>query len=881
MSNKALKVFAILFALSFLPGFVYAQREKYTINDSWLFAKSATESEIAPNKGWEKVNVPHSFNTDAYVTANYFKGYGWYKRTVIVPTAWQGKQITLRVDGASKYSVVYVNGKEVGSHAGAYTAASYDVTPFLKEGENELLIRVDNAKNYVIPNEGDFTFFGGLYRDVWLIVTESQHFATTDKAADGVYVSIPTVNAQSATVNVRSILVNNASERAGLVLEQVIKDPTGATVQTLKQNITLKAGETQTFNQLSKPIANPQLWTPETPNLYQVISVIKEKKTGKVIDQQKHVTAFRWYRFDGREGFFLNDKPYKLHGVCRHQDQKPIGPALTDDMHRRDFHLMKEMGVNFIRISHYPQDDALLEMCDREGMLVWEEIPIINIVRDIDKFNDICEENLREMIRQHYNHPSVIVWGFMNEIFLSTYRLIKDKTEFAATVKRTEDLARRLVNVIHEEDPLRKTCIAYHGSHDYNTTELNGMFDVYGWNLYQGWYGGNVKGFDKYIQQEFEKYPDQPRIISEYGAGSDVRIHSLKPKPFDFSSEYQQIYLEHYIPTIEKTPYLCGGTAWNFIDFGSAVRNESMPRINNKGLVRYDRTPKDVYYYYKACWRKDRNIVYIGSRDWSSRTGVQKGDQPVIMPVKVFSNMDEVELFMDGKSLGIKKVDNYVACFDVPFKNTEAMGVAQSHNFRAVAKRQAQVAEDVMAINYTAIPSELTAKNMEHLELGVNVGSDCTFSGDISRFTWVPDQPYTPGSWGYVEGKTKETRTQINATDDGPLYQVLLTNLKSYRFDAPAGDYEVELHFADTDAYVADILYNFGSGPKEQKPQNIFSITINGKVVEASFSPAKEVGGYQAVTRRYQVTNSEGNITVDFAALQGKTFLNAIRIRKL
>ena len=337
------------------------------------------------------------------------------------------------------------------------------------------------------------------------------------------------------------------------------------------------------------------------------------------------------------------------------------------------------MGANFIRISHYPQDDALLEMCDKLGMLAWEEIPIIDIVPDTPGYGDNCERNLREMIRQHYNHPSIITWGYMNEILLVTQRKYKTEAELKPVLERTLALANRLERVLKEEDSTRISTMAFHGSNSYNETGLSKITDIVGWNLYQGWYGGDLTGFEKFLAQQHQNHPTHPMIVSEYGAGSDKRLHSLHPRAFDFSIEYQQKYLEHYLPVLEDTPYICGGTHWNFIDFSSALRDESMPRINNKGLVYADRTPKDVYHYYQAAWRKDIPVLHIASRDWTDRAGVQQGNAPVYLPVKIYTNLSEVELFIDGISLGKQKTENYTGTFEVPFSNRNPFLFAQGN----------------------------------------------------------------------------------------------------------------------------------------------------------------------------------------------------------
>lgn len=569
---------------------------------------------------------------------------------------------------------------------------------------------MDNARQDIAPISGDFTFFGGIYRDVWLTAVPNQHFNLTNHSSDGLFISTPQVSEERGIISIRGEVKNDAKEKATLELTHTIYRPDGTLLQTLKKNIQLKAGETYAFSNEATPVLKPELWTPETPRLYRVETTLRNRKTKTLLDQSNHYTAFRWFRFDGDEGFFLNGKPYKLRGICRHQDQKPIGPALTDEMHRRDFLLMKEMGANFIRISHYPQDDALLEMCDKLGMLAWEEIPIIDIVPNTPGYGDNCERNLREMIRQHYNHPSIITWGYMNEILLVTQRKYKTEAELKPVLERTLALTNRLERVLKEEDSTRISTMAFHGSNSYNETGLSKITDIVGWNLYQGWYGGDLTGFEKFLAQQHQNHPTHPMIVSEYGAGSDKRLHSLHPRAFDFSIEYQQKYLEHYLPVLEDTPYICGGTHWNFIDFSSALRDESMPRINNKGLVYADRTPKDVYHYYQAAWRKDIPVLHIASRDWTDRAGVQQGNAPVYLPVKIYTNLSEVELFIDGISLGKQKTENYTTTFEVPFSNRNPFLFAQGNY-------QGKTVQDGLRINFTPIPACLDANNLKGLNL--------------------------------------------------------------------------------------------------------------------------------------------------------------------
>lgn len=876
-SRAALWVMATAFFL-FPTSSILAQRESKTINDGWKFLKGecATAAERTFNDStWTSVHLPHTWNTDAYTKKNYYQGISWYRRKISLPQAWEGKQIYLKLDAANKAATVYLNGKNIGEHAGGYTACTFDITPFLATNtDNVLAIRVDNARQDIAPISADFTFFGGIYRDVWLIAVPKQHFNLTNHGSDGIFLSTPQVSEEKATIQIRGEITNDSNEKATLELINNIYHPDGSLVQTQKQSIILKGKEVLAFKQETSPILRPRLWTPETPALYRIESVLRDRKTHVVLDRSDHYTGFRWFHFNGNEGFFLNGKPYKLRGICRHQDQKPIGVALTDEMHRRDFRLMKEMGANFIRISHYPQDDALLELCDKLGMLAWEEIPVIDIVPDTPGYAENCERNLREMIRQHYNHPSIITWGYMNEILLVTQRKYKTPETFDPVLKRTLELANRLEKALKEEDITRVSTMAFHGSNAYNTTGISNITDIVGWNLYQGWYGSNLNDFNAFLAEQHRNYPTHPMIVSEYGAGSDQRLHSLHPHAFDFSIEYQQTYLEHYLPVLENTPYVCGGTHWNFIDFASALRDESMPRINNKGLVYTDRTPKDVYYYYQATWRQDIPVLHIASRDWMYRAGVQQGDAPVTLPVKVYTNLPEVELFIDGKSAGTRKAENHTVIFQVPFSSSRPFLLAQGYY-------KGEKIQDGLNIHFTPTPANLNAANLHGLELAVNVGSNCFFTSNESRLTWLPDQPYTAGSWGYIGGKEKGTQTEITNTTDGPLFQTLRNDIEGYRFDVPEGVYEVEFIFTDIFRENAGIAYQLGNKGEQENRENAFSIYVNGKLLEEDISPCRTSGYFHALRKRYNITNDRDNIDIRFRSTSGKSFLNGIKLRKI
>ena len=833
-----------------------AQREMKTINDSWEFRMPDAEQ-------WERVNLPHTYNLDAYDGPRYYQGKALYRRTLALPEVEPGRRYYLKIDAASKAADVSLNGEPVGSHAGGYSAFTIDVTDRIRT-ENLIEITVDNGRKDITPISADFTFWGGIYRDVWLISLPEQHFNMANMGSSGVFVSTPEVSAEQAVVRVRCEVTNDADQDSKLDLVNHVYSPEGDLLQVFRrQNIRLKAGETRMVQCTSEDIRPPELWTPESPALYVVKTALVEPKTGKVLDEQTNKVGFRWFSFDGNKGFFLNGKPYKLRGVNRHQDQAPVGVALDDEAHRRDVRLMKDIGCNFIRISHYPQDDAILEACDELGLLAWEEIPIVNIVEDTPGYADNCERNLREMIRQHYNHPSVILWGYMNEILLVTPG--PGNSRWPAYKERTVALAQRLEKVLKEEDPARASVMAYNMTNLYHEIGLD-LTDVGGWNLYQGWYVDKLEDFNAWCEYQHEHYPQLPVIISEWGAGSDRRLHTTEGRAFDFSIEYHQTYVEHYLPYIEEKEWISGCAYWNFVDFNVAGRQESMPRVNNKGLFYNDRTPKDVAYYFKAMWREDIPVLHIASRDWAVRTG--KPGEP--QAVKVYTNLPEVELFVNGKSAGRQAVANCHTVFQVALPEGTSVLLAQG-------TRDGQTVQDAMDIRLQDLPDLSKGE-----ELAINVGSNCFFTSDVSQLTWLPDRPYAPGGWGYVDGKERSTTSEIVNTVDGPVYQTWREGDFAYRIDAPKGDYEVELLMADVTRPAVQLANLLDKANAEKAAgESRFNISICGKQVEADFSPADGGRFRTAFKRRYIVRNDGDCIMIGLKALKGKPFLSGIKVRKL
>lgn len=838
---------------------IYAS--KVSLNDGWQFRK-------ADETDWKAINLPHTWNTDAYTEKNYHKGKALYRRYLQLSPEDSLRNFHLRFEGVSKSGRIMVNGQEAGYHKGGYTTFTIPITQHLSfTTPNLIQVEVDNDCDDIPPRSGDFTFFGGIYRDVWLEDYSPLHFSLNPYATSGIKVT-PYLENGLGVISVETTLTNDAAKREEAILRLELYSPDEELMVTEEKKVKLNKETEKKMAHIFGYIINPQLWSPDSPQLYKVEATLLDPK-GNILDKRTVNTGLRYFYFDSQGRFIFNGSPLKLRGVNRHQDMKPYGPALPDEAHRRDMLLAKDMGANFIRIAHYPQDPAVLEYADRLGLLVWEEIPLIDAVPDNADYANTAETNLREMITQHYNHPSVIMWGYMNEILLNAHRENPGDSAFSSALDRTHKLISRLEKVAKTIDPTRFTTMAFHGSDEYRKTGIAAIPDINGWNLYQGWYGGNLDGFETFLSTEHRENPAKPIIVSEYGAGSDRRLHSLAPQPFDFSIEYQQNYLEHYMRVIEDSDFVAGAAHWNLIDFGSAIRDESMPRINNKGLLYTDRTPKDTYHFFKASWRDDIDHIYIASRDWRVRTIVSDSTM-VTMPIKVYANTPTVELMVNGKNVGKVDVVNHTALFYVPLHKGTNNIIARGGN-----------SLDALNLILDIVPETLTLANIDRREIAVNVGSNCSYISPVTGLTWVDDRKYQPGSWGHIGGKRRNVTSEMKGTEDGPLFQSMLEDIEEYRFDVPDGEYEVELGFADPSGPTTSLAYMLNRDTEADNGLTRFTIEINGTPVAPAFTPSAINGSKFTTVTKYILPSVNNAISIKFIPLSGTPFLNTIKLRRL
>lgn len=854
--------FAILFYILFISN-LFSQRIVQNFNNNWQFLKRSIPTE-SNEKDWEKITIPHTWNLDAYEKRDYDRNTYWYRKQFQIHENLKGKELYLRFEAVNSYAEVYLNGKKISDHSGGYSAFHVKLPKEILKEQNIVSVKVNNENEDIPPLSGDFTIFGGIYRDVWLIAVEKEHFDLENSGSKGIFISTSNVSEKEAFVSIKGKIENPNAEKLKIKLNIQNKNKT-----VYAKEFNQKSSEINLENIL---IETPNLWSPENPNLY--LAKIQLIKKNKIVDELEIPFGIRWFSADTKNGFQLNGKPLKLMGTNRHQDKAPLGIAVPNSVHRDDMKLIKEMGANFVRLAHYQQDDEVLKACDSLGLIVWEEAPVVDIISTSEKFKTNAETALKEMIRQHYNHPSVVFWGYMNEVIIQVqYRLEEEKRP--EMYRKTVDLAKYLEKVLKAEDPSRLSVMAYHGVELYNEIGLNGIADVAGWNLYQGWYGDNLNDFEKFVDKQHQKFPDIPIIISEFGAGSDKRLHSLKPETFDFSIEYQQKYLEHYLPEIQKRKFVIGATEWNFIDFNVATRQESMPRTNNKGLVYNDRTPKDIFYYFQSFLRKDIPVLHIATDDWKNRTTISDEDL-VEYPLKIYSNLKEVSLVVNGNQYKAQSLENLHKTFSALLKKGR-------NDIKVSGKFNNQIIEKTSEIFLNIVPK--TTYNLSEIDIKINVGSNCDFI-DENGETWVADKKYEKGSWGFVDGEIFRkspgrigTTAEIVGTKNNPLFQTKREKLSTYRFDVPKGKYEIELGFADLYNAPKALAYDLSkTNSIQNSDENLFDVLINGKVVLKDFSPFREVGINKALLKRIFIENKSNSIEIIFDSKTGINFLNSFSI---
>ena len=632
---------------------MFAQRQDILLNNDWNFRFSHQVQ-----KGTEvRVDLPHTWNAQDALSGkiDYKRGIGNYEKNLFIRPEWKGKRLFIRFEGVNNIADVFINRRHIGEHRGGYGAFIFEITGKVEYGkENSILVRVNNGEQLdIMPLVGDFNFYGGIYRDVHLLITDETCISPLDYASPGVRLIQDSVSHRYAKVRAIVDLSNGSSGNQEVELNVRLLDGQRVVKEGTK-NVNLSGNEVMQ-QELTFEIDQPHLWNGrQDPFLYQ--AEVTLFRNGQMVDRVTQPLGLRFYRIDPDKGFFLNGKHLPLQGVCRHQDRSEVGNALRPQHHEEDVALMLEMGVNAVRLAHYPQATYFYDLMDKNGIIVWAEIPFVGPggyndkgFVDLPAFRANGKEQLKELIRQHYNHPSICVWGLFNELT----ELGDNPVEY---IKELNVLA-------HQEDTTRPTTSASNQMGD-----LNFITDAIAWNRYDGWYGGTPADLGKWSDRMHKDHPEICIAISEYGAGASIyhqqdSLVKTVPTSWWHPENWQTYYHIENWKTISSRPYVWGSFVWNMFDFGAAHRTEGdRPGINDKGLVTFDRkVRKDAFYFYKANWNREEPMLYLTGKRNTVRT--QR-----LQTITAFTNLSGAELFVNGKSYGKAIPDSYAI---LEWKNVE------------------------------------------------------------------------------------------------------------------------------------------------------------------------------------------------------------------
>ncbi|MEV4320145.1 glycoside hydrolase family 2 TIM barrel-domain containing protein [Actinocrispum sp. NPDC049592] len=629
-------------------------RQLSSLNSGWRFLRSDAANAQSPtfnDSSWSAVNVPHTWNAQDGQDggSNYYRGIGWYRKHFTPSTTLAGKKLWLQFDGVNTIAEVWVNGTRLGDHRGGFATFRFDASAALRLGQdNVVAVKVNNASNPdIAPLSADFTFFGGIYRDVTLVAVDPLSIRMGDFGGPGVYLRQKSVTASSAGVDVTTKAWNNNTSAKQVQVRTTVRDAAGAVVTSASAASRTVNAATGFDTVQSITIGSPHRWQGKAdPYLYQATVEIIDASTGTVTDAVTQPLGLRESTVDPSSGFLLNGRHLSLHGVNAHQDRLNQGWAVTPVQQTQDFDLMDEMGVNALRTAHYQQSQTVYSLADQRGYVIWAEIPLVNQVTDSAAFRANAQQQLSELIRQNYNHPSIFFWGIGNEQ--------------ASDNAVTNSILTTLDNQVATEDPSRMSTYATNKG---DTDGLASHTDVIGYNKYYGWYSSGT-GPGAWADQLHAKDPGRKIGISEYGAGGSVNQHQEPPQqPVTTSKfhpeEYESLLHENHWKQISTRPYLWGTFVWNMFDFAVDSRSEGDTNgRNDKGLVTYDRnTRKDAFYWYKANWT-NTSFAYITSRRWTQRTAAAT-------TVKVYGTADSISLSLNGTTISTKTSADHIYTWPV------------------------------------------------------------------------------------------------------------------------------------------------------------------------------------------------------------------------
>lgn len=852
-------------------------REIVALSQGWRFhLGDQPEAAVSPafdDSGWQGVAVPHSWNrmggsAERGPTYQNVYGPGWYRLSFDAPASASedGRPVWLEFDGASIIADVWLNGVHLGQHKGAFARFRFDASKALKRGErNVLVVRADNSKSAapnsptreVIPISGDWPMFGGLYRDVSLLVTAPVHIDLADFGGPGIYIQTEAVENGTARIAVRTKLRNEAAGQSRFTVSTRVLDADNKVVATAEEPAGLEAKGTGEVAQ-GLTVTNPRLWDGiKDPYLYKVEVSLKDGDT--LLDRVVQPLGIRTFKIDPERGFFLNGRHMALHGVSRHQDRPDTGWVLSEAQQQQDMALMLELGANTVRLAHYQHDERAYELANEKGIVVWAELPLVDRTSPPDLQDTTpalaanAEQQLRELIRQNYNHPSIVTWSIGNEV-----NLIAAK---GLTVSNAKPLLTELNKVAHAEDASRPTVLAdCCGSVPAEAREgldtVAGITDVIGFNRYYGWYSPDVSVLRADLERLHKMYPQQAISISEYGAGGALTQHTDNPKGGPIHAfgrphpeDFQNYILEESWKQIEPLPFIWASWVWNMFDFSNDARLEGdLIDTNDKGLVTFDRkVKKDAYFFFKANWNKEP-MVYLAGRRHDQRP------YPAMI-VKAYSNTPEARLSIGGRDMGTAACA-YGICLwpEVPL-------VPGANEAVVTARFNGQELTDKVTWTFDGVPGQyrIRAGNLVGAvdAAGSRWGSDHFFSGGAGK----DRDPPAPG-----RGKLPPPPQPVAGTADQTGYEAYREGTFSYDLPVPNGSYRVTLHLFEPD--------------RERKAGGrVFDVSAEGRPALRGVDPVKLAGSaWTAVQRDFTVTVKDGRLNLAFQPRQGNALVSGIEV---
>jgi len=836
------------------------------LDTGWRFTQApdltGVEAPAFDDARWTPVELPHTWNrigndgTERSPLSNNVQGVGWYRLHFKPPHVAAGSRYFLQFDAVGAVADVWLNGRYLGKHAGAFSRFRVDGSSAIHiSGDNVLVVKADNSRPQpgsstqdLIPLSGDFFVFGGIYRKVSLIIMRPVHVDLLDFGGPGLYAHAIEIDAAGATVHFSGRVANDLKTPRRISVEFAIEDASTCSRASTSLKSTAAPGSFAVQARLQ--VEHPRLWEGiKNPYLYRSLMVVRSD-TGRLLDRVSQPLGLRTAKFDADRGFFLNGERLFLKGVSMHQDRPVKGWAISDADQREDFDVLQDLGANAVRLAHYQHDQYSYELADARGIVVWAEIPLVNKVSfDGSPANPALTANARqqltELIRQNYNHPSIILWSLGNEIDL-TATLVKGPSRPTALLSSLNDLAKR-------EDPSRATTFA-----DCCETRVPsetrqpivGLADTVGYNRYFGWYTGHLEDFGTMLDEAHARHAGLPISVSEYGAGAALTQHTddaeggpINPHGRPHPEEFQNWYHEKSWATLKAREYLWGAYIWNLFDFSSDSRQEGdLTDINEKGLVSFDRqTRKDAYYFYRANWNTQPTLHLVGRRYVDRAYAVTD--------IKAYSNAAQARLSLKGNEIGL------APCSD---------GIC---TWRSV--RLSQGANDFIAtaqIDGAAMTDSLRW-SLSHSERVVNIKA-----GDIAGYVSKDGKHF--GSDAYFAGGTAHgvnppdtappDRVSVLA-NDGPLYDSFREGEFSYRIPLPNGRYRVELKFAEPTATALG--------------ERVFDVTANEVIRLREFDVLKAGGRkLKGVDRFFDADVDKGVLVLAFRPRRGRALVSALSI---